>query len=210
MHEWVGAGAPRGRSLATRIRLSGQVPLAKNAQLSFPKVTITSRCQEGLAQRFRLSVCVSERACVFAEGGWSWVWHQVGQQGPAYSQGQRRVLRAQGSFRSPPSHGSLVFVRPNPSLPRKFLQRPQTLPSVPRNLTFKTPLTKARVSQVALVVKNPPASAGDRRDRGSILGSGRSPGEGNGNPLQYSLLGNPMDRGAWRATIHGVTRVGHD
>ena len=78
MNEWVGAGAPRGRSLATRIRLSGQVPLAKNAQLSFPKVTITSRCQEGLAQRFRLSVCVSERACVFAEGGWSWVWHQVG------------------------------------------------------------------------------------------------------------------------------------
>lgn len=64
MHEWVGAGAPRGWSLANRIRLSGQVPLAKNAQLSFPKVTIISRGQEGLAQRFRLSVCVSARACV--------------------------------------------------------------------------------------------------------------------------------------------------
>ena len=83
-----------------------------------------------------------------------------------------------------------------------FLQRPQTLPRVPRNLTLKTPLTKARVSQVALVVKNPPARAGDRRDGGSIPESGRSPGEGNGNPLQYSRLGNPMDR----ATVHGVAK----
>ena len=45
---------------------------------------------------------------------------------------------------------------------------------------------------------------------GSIPGSGRSPGEGNGNPLQYSCLETPMDRGAWRATVHGVTRVGHN
>ena len=52
------------------------------------------------------------------------------------------------------------------------------------------------------VVKNPPANAGDS---GSIPGSGRYPGEGNGNPLQYSCLRNPMDRGAWQATIHGVT-----
>ena len=43
-----------------------------------------------------------------------------------------------------------------------------------------------------------------------IPGSGRSPGEANGNPLQYSYLENPMDRGAWRATVHGVTRVRHD
>ena len=43
-------------------------------------------------------------------------------------------------------------------------------------------------------------------DLGSIPGSGRSPGEGNGNPLQYSSLENPMDRGAWRATVHGVTK----
>ena len=49
------------------------------------------------------------------------------------------------------------------------------------------------------------ASAGDIRDAGSIPGSGRSPGEGNGNPLQYSCLENPMDRGAWRAKVHGVT-----
>ena len=53
------------------------------------------------------------------------------------------------------------------------------------------------------MVKNPPANAGDM---GSIPGSGRSPGEGNGNPLQYSCLGNPMDRGAWWATVHGVTK----
>ena len=54
------------------------------------------------------------------------------------------------------------------------------------------------------VVKNPSANAGDT---GLIPGSGRSPGRGNGNPLQYSCLENPMDRGAWRATVHGVQRV---
>ena len=56
-------------------------------------------------------------------------------------------------------------------------------------------------SQVALVAKNLPANAGDM---GPIPGSGRSPGEENGNPLQYSCLENPMDRGGWRATVHGV------
>ena len=61
-------------------------------------------------------------------------------------------------------------------------------------------------SQVALVVKNSPASAGDARDSGSIPGSGRSSGGGPGNPLQYSCLENPMDRGAWRATVHGVPK----
>ena len=54
------------------------------------------------------------------------------------------------------------------------------------------------------------ASAYDAGDLGSIPGLRRSPGEGNGNPLQYSCLGNPMDRGAWRATVHGVARVRHD
>ena len=57
------------------------------------------------------------------------------------------------------------------------------------------------------VVKNPPATAGDARDLGSIPGSGRSLGEGNDNPLQYSCLENPMDRGAWRATLHGVSEL---
>ena len=58
-----------------------------------------------------------------------------------------------------------------------------------------------RASQVVLVVRNPPADAGDE---GSIPGSGRSPGVGNGNPLQNSCLENSMGRGAWGATIHGV------
>ena len=56
------------------------------------------------------------------------------------------------------------------------------------------------------MVKNPPANAGDTRDMGLIPGSERSPGEGNGNLLQYSCLGNPVDRGTWRATVHGVTK----
>ena len=56
------------------------------------------------------------------------------------------------------------------------------------------------------MVKNLPASAGDAGDVGLILGSGRSPGEGNGNPLHYYCLGNPMDRGAWQATVHGVAK----
>ena len=53
-------------------------------------------------------------------------------------------------------------------------------------------------------------SAYNAGDLGSIPGSGRSPGEGNGNPLQYSCLENPMLGGAWRATVHGVARAGHD
>ena len=56
------------------------------------------------------------------------------------------------------------------------------------------------------MVKNPPASAGDASDVGSIPGLRKSPGEGNGNPLQYSYLGNPVDRGAWQATVHGVAK----
>ena len=59
---------------------------------------------------------------------------------------------------------------------------------------------------MAQVVKNPPANAGDARDMGSILGLGRSPGKGNGSPLQYSCLENSKNRGAWWATIHGVTK----
>ena len=56
------------------------------------------------------------------------------------------------------------------------------------------------------VVKNLPANAGDARDTGLIPGLRRSPGVGNGNPLQYSCLGNPMNRGAWWATVHGVAK----
>ena len=56
------------------------------------------------------------------------------------------------------------------------------------------------------MVKNPPVSAEEIKDTGLIPGSGRSPGEGNGNPLQYSCLGNLMDWGAWKATVHGITK----
>ena len=56
------------------------------------------------------------------------------------------------------------------------------------------------------VVKNLLANAGDARDAGSISGSGRSPGGRNDNPLQHSCLGNSMDKGAWQATVHGVTK----
>ena len=59
---------------------------------------------------------------------------------------------------------------------------------------------------MALVVKNPTASVGDIRDLSSIPGSGRSPEGGHGNPLQYSHLENPMDRGAWRAIVHGIAK----
>ena len=59
---------------------------------------------------------------------------------------------------------------------------------------------------MALVVKNPLANGGDVRDVGLIPGLGRSPGGGHGNPLQYSCLENPMDRGAWWATVHGAAK----
>ena len=61
-------------------------------------------------------------------------------------------------------------------------------------------------SHVALVVKKSPANGGDIRDVRSVSGSGRSPGEENGNPLQYSCLENSKDRGAWRAVVHGVAK----
>ena len=64
----------------------------------------------------------------------------------------------------------------------------------------------SRASQVTPAVKNLPANAGDIRDGVSIPGSGRSPGKGHGNPLQYSCLENPKDRGAWWATVHRVAK----
>ena len=84
----------------------------------------------------------------------------------------------------------------------------------PTNQDLTTPLKSAFcfcftrlwwVSQVALVVKNPPVNAGDATDMGSIPGWGKSPVRGYGNPLQYSCLGNPMDGGGWLAIVHGVT-----
>ena len=67
---------------------------------------------------------------------------------------------------------------------------------------FKAP----GASQVVLVVKNLPVNTGDESDVGLISGSGRSPGGGNGNPFQHSYLENPMDRGAWQATVHKVAK----
>ena len=62
-------------------------------------------------------------------------------------------------------------------------------------------------SQVALVVKNPAANAGDAKDAGSMPGSGRSPGGGHGNTLQYSCLENSIDRGTWWAIAHGAAKT---
>ena len=59
---------------------------------------------------------------------------------------------------------------------------------------------------MSTVVKNPPANAGDARHAGSIPGSGKSLGVGNGNPLQYTCMENSMDRGAWWAAVHGITK----
>ena len=72
--------------------------------------------------------------------------------------------------------------------------------------TYSNKYGHNRASRVALVVKNPPANAEDVRKAGSIPGSGRSPGEGHGKPLQYPCLENPMSRGAWRTTVHSVAK----
>ena len=66
------------------------------------------------------------------------------------------------------------------------------------------------LSKTGSVVKNPPASARDTRDVGSVPGLGRSPGEGNGNPFQYSYLGNPMNRSSWQARVLGFVKAKHD
>ena len=65
-------------------------------------------------------------------------------------------------------------------------------------------------SLIAQLVNSQTVNVRNAGDLGSVPWLGRSPEEGNGNPLQYSCLDNPMDRGAWRATVHGVTRVCHD
>ena len=87
-------------------------------------------------------------------------------------------------------------------LEQKVRERARSKPSV----WCREPTSYLLTSQVVLVVKNLPASAGDTRDWGSIPGSGRSPGEDNGNPLQYSCLEDPMERKAWQATVHGVSK----
>ena len=112
----------------------------------------------------------------------------------------------QGTHTTPPFSLSL-----NATLVEKPLSKtmyPCLLPLCPY-LTlffFYTHYFLSWASQLALVVKNLPANVGSTRDPGSIPESGRSPGGGNDYPLQYSCLGNPTDRGAWRATVHGVAK----
>ena len=79
--------------------------------------------------------------------------------------------------------------------------------SVRQTLLFISVSPAWQVSLVTQMVKNLPTNAGDA---GSIPQVGRSPGEGNDSPLQYSCLGNPVDRGTWWATVQGVARVGHN
>ena len=67
-------------------------------------------------------------------------------------------------------------------------------------------ISEERVIKLVLVVKNPPDNAGDGGDAGLIFDSGRSPGGGHGNPIQYCCPENPMDRGAYWAKVHGVTK----
>ena len=78
-------------------------------------------------------------------------------------------------------------------------------PNLKWSISFSV-INKLGASKVALVVKKPPANAGDVRDEGSIPGFGRCPVIGNGNSLQYFCLQNFMDRGAWWATVYGVTK----
>ena len=103
---------------------------------------------------------------------------------------------------------------PGPSLAGRFLVLSHATPLsealLSHSLSRPAGAVKPASIQVVLVVKNPPVNAGDVRDVGSIPGSGQSPGGGHGNPLQYSCLKNPMERGTWWTIVHGVTRVGHD
>ena len=103
----------------------------------------------------------------------------------------------------PSSENFFIFLNWNSILKQKF-----PLPSNPPSQWLAaTLLLSVSVNFPAgSVIKNPPANAGDPRDAGLIPGSGRSFGEGNGNPLQDFCLENPMDRGAWRATVHGVAK----
>ena len=79
-----------------------------------------------------------------------------------------------------------------------------TIPSL-NTVSFTWVHASQGTSQVALEGKNLPVSAGDVRELGSVSGSGRSSGGGNGSPLECSCLENPMDRGAWWAAVHGIT-----
>ena len=92
------------------------------------------------------------------------------------------------------------------SLQSKGLSRVFSSTTVWKHQLFGAQPSLRSNSQVAIVVKNPPANAGNVRKSGSIPGLEKYPGVGNGNPLHYSCLENPMDRGAWRSTVHRSTK----
>ena len=93
---------------------------------------------------------------------------------------------------------------------KKWKQWQTLFPWAPKLLWMVTAAMKLRLLLGLPCSLNGKESACNTGDPGSIPGSGRSSGEGNGNPLQYSCLENPMDSGTWQATVHRVTRVGHD
>ena len=104
-----------------------------------------------------------------------------------------------------------ALLHPHTEIPQDCLPSSQNCSSSSRDpqhlvLQVKPEIRGPHPSQVALVVKNLPAKAGDMRDAGCIPGLGRSLRGGNGTPLQSSYLENPMDRGAWRAMDHGVAK----
>ena len=108
------------------------------------------------------------------------------------------------------SEGDLGLI---PGLRRKWLPTPVFWPGEFHGLYSPWGHKESDVAEwfslhfkVELVIKNPPANAGDGRDEGSVSASVRSPGGGHGSPLQYSFLENPMDRGAWQVTVHGITK----
>ena len=106
-----------------------------------------------------------------------------------------------------PSPGDL----PNPGIrPRSPALQADSLLSEPPGSQIDVYTPDKWASQVALVIKNPPANSGDTGDASWIPGSERLPGEGNGNPLQYSCLENPMDWGACGLQSIGLQGVGHD
>ena len=119
---------------------------------------------------------------------------------------------AKGECPPPPGH---VMAQPSERTPGRVMAQPserRTLrhSEIPQIIQTINSRLIIRASQVALVVKNPPANTGDRRTVSLIPGLGRSTGGGNDNPLQYSCLENPMDRGAWWARIHAVTKSWHN
>ena len=99
--------------------------------------------------------------------------------------------------------GNICMVTLEKSLSHSLIS---LLSSKPRSNYLYIFLLNGTAIHMVVVLKNLPANAGDIRDRGLIPGSGRSPGEGNGNPLQYSCLENPMDRRTWWATVYMITK----